>query len=137
MADGVMGTPERHRVAPEPPTGSPGKKARVMQALAVIFEREGLKMMQRVKSSSSSSSKIVSSRRFRGHFGCSPEVAAKLWFLCDPENEPFPEGANVEHLLWTLIFIKVYPPQSVCSSFAGGVDVTSGLIVSLNWRALW
>ena len=58
---------------------------------------------------------------FRPHFGCCPLVASSLWNLLQT-TEYTPEGGKTEHLLWTLMFIKIYGKQKQMCSLAGGVD---------------
>jgi hypothetical protein len=47
-------------------------------------------------------------RHFRALFGCCAEVTRKLW-LMQVDNEFLPQGVTIKHLLWTLMFLKVYP----------------------------
>jgi len=48
--------------------------------------------------------------RFRSYYGCSPGVCSVLWdricALC-------PRGYSFKHLLWALMFLKVYGTESV------------------------
>jgi len=58
-------------------------------------------------------------RHFRGFFGASPFVVAKLWLLM-AHLDLIPTEGNIKHLLWTLHFLKVYPRQAnVCSTVGG------------------
>ena len=54
--------------------------------------------------------------RFKSCFGASSEVVARIWNLIEPNiNEP---GAEVKHLLWALVFMKVYSTEQIhCSIF--------------------
>ena len=44
---------------------------------------------------------------FHAHFGCSPDVCEVLWRLLEPRENVDP-GAEPEHLLWMLGFMKIY-----------------------------
>lgn len=60
-------------------------------------------------------------RDFRDHFGCSVMVFLSLWGLL-VTMDIVPSGGTIEHLLWTLLFLKTYAKQKVLCSLAGGVD---------------
>ena len=60
-------------------------------------------------------------RVFREHFGCSVLVFIVLWNMLVTTNV-LPEGGMIEHLLWTLLFLKEYAKQHVLCSMCGGVD---------------
>ena len=53
-------------------------------------------------------------RHFRALFGCCVDVVLKLWLLL-VDSDLVPSGANIKHLLWTLLFLKVYPTDSTMS----------------------
>ena len=56
-------------------------------------------------------------RRWRSHFGCSPEICSKLWLIlakCDQ--------VSMKSLLWVLFFLKTYPTESEACSRVGGID---------------
>ena len=59
---------------------------------------------------------------FRGHFGCGLMVFLTLWNLL-VTTDLLPAGGIIKHLLWTLLFMKVYGSQKVLCSLCGGVDV--------------
>lgn len=81
------------------------------------FLQLGLAMMQR----SSSGSSLISDRRFRSHFGVTPDICAHVWDqLLDPTT--LPAGASKKHLLWGLMFLMMYAKEAGNSSMAGGVD---------------
>lgn len=49
--------------------------------------------------------------RFRACFGVSSEIAAEIWNLIEPSvDEP---GAAPKHLLWALVFMKVYSTEEI------------------------
>lgn len=58
-------------------------------------------------------------KRFRGAFGCSPDVCCKLWEMT---NEVLSPKATIEHLLWALLLIKVYAPESELIALCGNPD---------------
>lgn len=51
--------------------------------------------------------------RFRAHFGTSPGVCALCWSLIELK---LPRNYLYTHLLWALLFLKVYATESVLSS---------------------
>ena len=58
---------------------------------------------------------------FRSFFGCGPIVFLSLWNLLAISNA-VPDGGTIEHLLWTLMFLKLYSGQKALCALAGGVD---------------
>jgi hypothetical protein len=58
---------------------------------------------------------------FRELFGCGVLVFLSLWELL-VTNDAVPDGGTIKHLLWTLMFLKVYAKQATLCSLAGGVD---------------
>ena len=48
--------------------------------------------------------------KFRSHIGCSFEVCADAWNRM-VERESLPSGAQLKHLLWTLMFLMLYDTQ--------------------------
>lgn len=69
-------------------------------------------------------------RRFREFFGAGVVVVMALWNLL-VESELLPDDGQINHLLWTLFFFKVYPKQNVACSAAGG---TRGAIDPKTFR---
>ena len=69
-------------------------------------------------------SNVIFERRFRSFFGTSPHVCVQLWDLLNPFEEMAPDnpGLQVEHLLWALLFLKLYAEESVHCGLVGGVD---------------
>jgi hypothetical protein len=45
---------------------------------------------------------------YRPHFGVGPRVTAIIW-----SKTTKPDGAKPHHLLWTLLFLKVYASEEV------------------------
>jgi hypothetical protein len=60
-------------------------------------------------------------RDFREHFGCGVLVALSLWGLL-LTTALLPDGGTLEHLLWTLMFMKTYAKQKTLCSLCGGID---------------
>ena len=60
-------------------------------------------------------------RDFREFFGCLPGIFLALWNLLYTMNY-LPENGTIEHLLWTLMFMKIYPKRKAMSVLCGGVD---------------
>ena len=57
-------------------------------------------------------------RNFKAHFGASLSVAYTLWCWLDVYNDG-PYGGMVHHMLWTLLFLKVYDTYDVLASSVG------------------
>ena len=60
-------------------------------------------------------------RRFREVFGCGVAVVLMIWQMLDPESTAS-AATSVSHMLWALMFLKVYAKESTLSAMAGGVD---------------
>jgi hypothetical protein len=56
---------------------------------------------------------------FSSHFGTTPHVVAIVWHLIDK-----PEGAEPNHLLWTLLFLKAYAYEDVLHNMVGTIKNT-------------
>ena len=65
----------------------------------------------------------VKDRTFNSFFGTTLHITYLLWCLLDVENEG-PEGATVLHLLWALMFLKVYATVDVLSRISKVNPVT-------------
>jgi len=57
-------------------------------------------------------------RRYSAHFGATIHMTYLLWCMLDVENEG-PHGATIMHLLWTLMFLKMYGTVDTLSTTAG------------------
>jgi len=57
----------------------------------------------------------------REMFGCGALVALSLFGMLVTTSF-LPEGGSLEHLMWTLMFMKVYGKERAMSVLAGGVD---------------
>jgi hypothetical protein len=60
-------------------------------------------------------------RDFREHFGCGVLVALALWGML-LTTDLLPDDGTLEHLLWTLLFMKTYNKQKTLCSLCGGID---------------
>lgn len=58
-------------------------------------------------------------RRFRAHFGCSIVVATDVWNRIAPNLH---SGCQEKHLLWSLVFIKIYGSEDVHCRIVGWPD---------------
>jgi hypothetical protein len=63
-------------------------------------------------------------KRFKAHFGTSPGVCSYIWSLIFPSLHRNHESHGVQffHLLWGLMFLKVYETDSVLAGIVGGID---------------
>ena len=52
----------------------------------------------------------VEDRRFREFFGCAAVVVLSLWRTVAITSQ-VPYGGEPKHLLWNLLFMKVYPKK--------------------------
>jgi hypothetical protein len=74
--------------------------------------------------------KVVEDRLFKEYFGVSATVVLVVWNLLD-EHDLIPEKGEIKHLLWTLVFLMIYPKQGPVCSLVGG---TKGAVVP-NFRS--
>ena len=57
---------------------------------------------------------------FRGHFGVAMHIFVTLWnLIASSVHEP---GAHLKHLLWALLFLKMYSTESVHCGIIGWPD---------------
>lgn len=59
--------------------------------------------------------------KFRQSFGCGPFVALAVWSMLERLQLVPPDG-TIEHLLWTLQFMKVYGKTDNLCRLCGGCD---------------
>ena len=69
-------------------------------------------------------SRLTRNRLFHSFFGTSSQICSVLWDYIDPYNTIGKKYKNVspKHLLWALMFLKVYGTEDIHSTLAGGVD---------------
>lgn len=60
-------------------------------------------------------------RDYREMFGCSSEVTMIAWDFLNAYGH-LPEGGRVEHMLWALMWLKVYGRKKTMCTLAGGID---------------
>ena len=58
-------------------------------------------------------------RRFRSFFGASSRLVAVLWNKIEQQREIEEPGAEPKHLLWALLFLKVYSTIEIHCSIVG------------------
>ena len=79
-------------------------------------------------------SKKIENREFRATFGCGFNISVLLWEMLNEYNL-VPEGGNIHHLMWVLMFIKNYGTETPMKYLAGGMMVkrfVSGILSSSN-----
>lgn len=66
-------------------------------------------------------SRVVEVRRFKAHFGCTPERCAQLWNLLQttPVAAAAVNGGLPKHLLWALLWLKIYNTDEIISGMCG------------------
>lgn len=69
-------------------------------------------------------------RRFASHFGASAQVVSYIWSEINQQN---PEKVRQVHLLWALLFLKVYSAEAV---LAGMVKVNEKTFRTWVWIVL-
>lgn len=84
------------------------------------FMRLGMNIFFRKEKRSTSRNVCLS--LFRSHFGIDPETAAYIWVRTKKKNKVYLIGSRPVHLLWGLLFMKVYSSEKVMCSMCGGVD---------------
>ena len=67
-----------------------------------------------------SSATMTEDHQFCEVFGCGPLVALALWSLMLAES--MVNNTSVVHMLWALMFLKVYSKETTMSLMAGGID---------------
>lgn len=80
-----------------------------------IFYERGLQLAGTTQPNANDVNK-TNMRRFRANYGTSPGVCAILWNLIKPV---LPRWFKFPHLLWGLIFLKVYATESVIAPKLG------------------
>ena len=56
--------------------------------------------------------------KFRSMYGCSPEICAILWNIVERQCSIY-DNVHPKHLLWALLFLKLYLPIQVAVAFIG------------------
>lgn len=55
---------------------------------------------------------------FKTHFGVSPRICRRVWMLLC-QHDLVPDGGLIVHLLWALMFLKVYSIEEVLAAKVG------------------
>jgi len=66
-------------------------------------------------------------RRFKAFFGCNPARCAQLWwmlFKTKAAKDEIGENARPVHLLWGLLFLKIYNTDTVMTGMTGADEDT-------------
>jgi len=66
-------------------------------------------------------STIVTQRRFRAFFGICPRICALIWDMIFPE---LPVTCHPRHLLWGLMFLKIYGTEHVHAAMVSADEKT-------------
>lgn len=85
------------------------------------FQSFGNEIIRRGKDRPEFKSEKVAHRKFMSFFGTTPFVCSMLWAFLEPCTN-MPIGVKPQHLLWALLFLKVYATESVHCSLVGGAD---------------
>ena len=72
----------------------------------------------------------IFARRFRSQFGISPVICARIW---NSLGEVKPNGFEPKHLLWGLLFLKVYSTESVHATIVNTCERT---FRKWSWKAV-
>ena len=88
---------------------TPPEQEDVMRLARIIWRRKNEYQAQATASED---------RDFRSTFGCSAAVTLIVWSLLFT-MDLVPSGGTLEHLLWTLMFLKVCAKETVLSSLCG------------------
>ena len=86
-----------------------------------FFAAMGKRMIRRNRKTYRSDDTVSSNtsmRFFLTFFGTTPWVCSLLWAMLKP-FETMPRGVKPCHLLWALMFMKVYATETVHASIAG------------------
>jgi hypothetical protein len=94
-----------------------------------------LKGYELVKGKAPRSMNEYTMRIFRQHFGCSPLVLYKCWGLLSEDATRINDESIVPtHLLWTLLFLKVYGRETTNANLCRVSDKT---FRTFTWRVLY
>jgi len=86
-----------------------------------FFQAIGNRIIRRGKARPEFKAEKIAARKFASFFGTSPFICSLLWAYLEPCSN-MPLGVQPVHLLWALMFLKVYATESVHAALAGGVD---------------
>jgi len=86
-----------------------------------FFQAIGNRIIRRGKARPEFKAEKIAARKFASFFGTTPFICSMLWAYLEP-CQNFPRNVQPVHLLWALMFLKVYATEPVHCSLAGGVD---------------
>lgn len=104
-----------------PTSKPPAKKTKTKhEYLASEFDRLGREVMNRKPGGSA----IVFEVRYISFFGVNVDVTVTAWHIlqADADNDADLKKIRPNHLLWGLMFLKLYGVETELSSLAGGID---------------
>ena len=85
------------------------------------FERAGKEILRRDPECRTNTKTFH--RRWMALFGVTPKTCAKVWSLLHvTEDDDSYRGAKHFHLLWALLFLRVYGSEEEAAVLCGGVD---------------
>lgn len=94
------------------------------------FRSIGISMMRREKAQNKSEISFL--RRWKEHFGIRPRLIAHIWDTLLDKTMLLEIGASKKHLLWALMFLRLYLTEKVNCSLAGCLD--EGTFRGWCWR---
>ena len=103
------------------PIGRETKRQRETPVSVEDFMREA-RVIWRRQDVNHSLATATEDRDYREMFGCSVEVTMIAWDFLAAYGH-LPEGGRVEHMLWALMWMKVYGRKRTMCTLAGGVDI--------------
>ena len=74
--------------------------------------------------------KKIELAQFQTHFGVTPYVCRWIWILLIRNNLK-PKGGTAKHLLWTLMFLKLYSTEKVLATIA---DCSPKTYMKWTWK---
>ena len=102
------------------PIGRETKRQRETPVSGDDFLREA-RLIWRRQDLNRAHSAATEDRDYREMFGCSVEVTMIAWDYLSMHGL-LPEAGRVEHMLWALMWMKVYGHRKTMCTLAGGVD---------------
>ena len=98
-----------------------------MEVATIDCIKVGLKYMgRRISAKCMRDVKETDKRRFRASYGVSPEVCTQVWQMI---YHSLPMLLTFDHLLWALLFMKIYATESVLAGSVGVDEKTYRLHV--------
>ena len=103
----------------DPGPGPSNKRARETAPCADDFIAIGREFQNRTNRKVGA--ELSEEQQFRSFYGIGSDVAVKAWEMMHDLNLQ-PEDASIEHYLWCLFFMKVYPENEKISATVAGGD---------------